>query len=747
MKKYLSSALLIIFFYFPIISYGDDVSDFIHFDGAAADDGAGFSVETIDYNNDGYQDIALGVIYEGTDTIGAVYLIYGDETPFTDISLADADVKISGEGGGANDDYWGKRVTNAGDVDGDGIDDLLFGAERGDSGGFINNGTAYLLYGGQTLSSNINASDIGVAIAGAQFYGSATGDQSCSRMSAGDFNNDGYNDLLLSGIYYSVGLYQRGAVYIIYGGSARFSGSNSLANVGGSIAGIIFTGTAAGDKLGKAIEFVGDVDNDGYDDVAFGATNAHYGGIADVGITYLIYGGQSLASPADIADVGGTIAGAQFYGETLNDMSANDLSGGYFNEDDYGDFNIFALQADYSGNTDVGFGYLIYGQAVRYSGVYALSDVGGSINGIKFIGEGAGDKAGNWFTAADINNDGYNEYFVTALKYDSGGTADDDYGAVYMIYRDQTITSPVLLSDIGTTINGVKYIGERVGDYFGSDAERAGDLNGDGYEEVLFGAWTADTDTLSNAGKAYLAYFYMDNDLDGVPGTDGVFDGTDCNDNDAAISANQTYYQDSDGDGLGNFLIANSVCSLTPPVAYVTNSNDTNDTIKDISTVTAGSNGDITITYVNNETAVIDIFNYIGSGNITLQQYQDNYYLALHPKAKSLALIDINALTVLSKKKLAKNNFKFKSLKIFILRDKKWAVVTAKNKKGKVKLSLVRIKINEETLGKKVQVSLINKKIKPAKTKRNKNTVLFRNKNNKIMAKYLLTKKYKLKEI
>ncbi|MFA6028020.1 MAG: hypothetical protein WC752_03780, partial [Patescibacteria group bacterium] len=132
---------------------------------------------------------------------------------------------------------------------------------------------------------------------------------------------------------------------------------------------------------------------------------------------------------------------------------------------------------------------------------------------------------------------------------------------------------------------------------------------------------------------------------------------------------------------------------------------------------------------------------------LTLKQYQDNYYLALHPKAKKLALININTLTVLSRKTLAKKNFKYNSLKTYTLRNKKWAVVTAKNKKGKVKLSLVKILLTQEKLGKKLATSLVNKKIKPAKTKRNKNTILLRSKKNKILAKYLLTKKIVLKKL
>jgi len=255
-------------------------------------------------------------------------------------------------------------------------------------------------------------------------------------------------------------------------------------------------------------------------------------------------------------------------------------------------------------------------------------------------------------------------------------------------------------------------------------------------------------------GAVYIGYLYIDNDGDGLAGTDGLFDGadtndndydndgsetgTDCNDNDATVSANQTYYQDLDGDGLGNPLITDSICSATAPAGYVTNSNDSDDTIKDISTITAGDNGDITITYINSETAIIHVFDYTGTDDVTLQQYQDNYYLALHPKARSLALVDINALAVLSSKKLADKNYKSNSLKTYTLRDKKWAVVTAKNKKGKVKLSVIKLLINQEKLGLKLYASFENDKINASKTSNHNNIIRLRNTKGKILVKYLL---------
>jgi hypothetical protein len=156
--------------------------------------------------------------------------------------------------GGTSDDKFGFASANAGDVNGDGIDDILVGAP-----GFNNEtGRAYLYFGGSWILKDINADSANVTINGSQAgdnFGYSVG-------GAGDFNNDGFDDIII-GSPNSTG--QRGSAYMFFGGPSLppFIDADN--------ANITITGESAGDQFGFSSSGVGDVNNDGYDDVIIGA--------------------------------------------------------------------------------------------------------------------------------------------------------------------------------------------------------------------------------------------------------------------------------------------------------------------------------------------------------------------------------------------------------------------------------------------------------------------------------------------
>ena len=172
--------------------------------GEVGDDGAGISVSTAgDIDGDGHDDILVGAYAHdaGGTNAGAAYLLYGPVYGSLDLSAADA--KYIGE---APSDYAGYTVSAGGDLDGDGLDDLVVGAKREGSGGY-HAGAAYLIYSAVPGDVDLSLSDsklIGEEASDAAGYAIAQ---------AGDVNGDGYDDLLVGALGNG-----NGAAYLMLGG-------------------------------------------------------------------------------------------------------------------------------------------------------------------------------------------------------------------------------------------------------------------------------------------------------------------------------------------------------------------------------------------------------------------------------------------------------------------------------------------------------------------------------------------------
>ena len=265
-------------------------------------------------------------------------------------------------------DFFGWSVASAGDVNNDGFDDLIVGALFNDAGG-TDAGRAYVF-------SGLNGDTIYV------FTGEAAGDFFGRVASAGDVDNDGFDDIIVGAYGNDAGGTQAGRAYV-------FSGQT-----GDTI--YVFTGEAAGDRFGLSVASAGDVDNDGFDDLIVGAYLNDAGG-TDAGRAY-VFSGQT----------GDTIY--VFTGEAANDeFGISVASAGDVNNDGFYDLIVGARLNDAGGNR-AGRAYVFSGQS------------GDTI--YVFTGEAAFD----WFggsvaSAGDVNNDGFDDLIVGAQFNDGGGTA------------------------------------------------------------------------------------------------------------------------------------------------------------------------------------------------------------------------------------------------------------------------------------------------------------------------------------
>jgi hypothetical protein len=349
-------------------------------------------------------------------------------------------------GGSANDNE-GVSVSSAGDFNGDGYPDGIDGADHQPSGSGA--GRAHIFFGGPG-QGGLGLNEAGWGSPG-DLFGHAV---AC----AGDVNGDGFDDVIVGAPQNSGG---RGRAYVFFGGPHA-----------DNVPDLILTGAAAGDFFGDAVGAAGDVNGDGYADVIVGARLNDAGG-TNAGRAYVFYGGSGADSLADLT-LTGAAAGDQF------GMSVG--SAGDFNGDGKSDVLVGAPLND-AGGTDAGRAYVFYGGP----GADATPD-------LTLTGLAAGDQYGRSTSkAGDVNGDGYGDVVVGAYAHDIGPV--QNVGQAYVFYGGP---SPDATADLTLT-------GTDVFDSFGISVAGAGDVDGDGYADIIVGSLVAEV-TGSNIGRASIFY-------------------------------------------------------------------------------------------------------------------------------------------------------------------------------------------------------------------------------------------------
>jgi hypothetical protein len=479
-------------------------------EGNAASVELGFSIATAgDVNGDGFSDIAVATPFGGADLSGVVTVYHGSASGLsTTPSWSYSSTTFVGE--------LGYSVASAGDVNRDGYDDLVAGSPGYDSGGQFFEGALYLWLGSpsglaatpaQIIESNVANANLGQSVG-----------------TAGDVNGDGFDDVIVGAPLYERGLSQEGSAYVYLGSAAGLGAAPAWTGRGG----------AAWGQYGISVSTAGDVDGDGFADVIVGQHDWD-GAVGDEGRVLAYLGSPTGPSPtaswiisetnpgaqlgwavSTAGDVNGdgfadVLVGARFYSDPENlegqialylgsdaglattpewtfasdqdeaVLGQSVATAGDVNGDGYSDIIAGAQHYD-DGELDEGRAFVFLGSPGGVAAAAAWSGSGGQA-----------DAWSGWSVAGagDVDGDGYSDVLVGAAQYDDGET-DEGAAFLYRGSRDGLLPMPAWTAE-----------GEQPGARFGTSVARAGDVNGDGYSDVIIGAPQHDDDQVDE-GRAYL---------------------------------------------------------------------------------------------------------------------------------------------------------------------------------------------------------------------------------------------------
>jgi hypothetical protein len=409
----------------------------------------------VDYNGDGFSDLAIGVPNEsinGNAEAGMINVIYGSATGLSATAVPDqrffqdsANVADSSE----VDDHFGEALAS-GDFNGDGYTDLAVGSPDEDVGPHVDAGAVNVIYGSPAGLSATFVTDQIWHQDSANVEGFPdTSEHFGSALAAGDFNNDGYADLAIgTPLDYVNSIGGAGSVNVLYGSASGLSATTIPDQIWHQNSPGVEDTVEFGDHFASALTS-DDFNGDGYSDLAAGVPDEDINGQSNAGSVNIIYGSASGLSATAISD-------QRFFQDSpdiadfseANDNFGESLAAGDLNGDSRADL-IAGVPGE---NSSAGGVAVIYGSVSGLSATAVMADQFWTQDS-RNVGEGdasdgaeAGELFGTAVASGDFNDDGYGDMAASAPG-DNAGASSATPGVVNVIFGSASGLSATAVPD------------------------------------------------------------------------------------------------------------------------------------------------------------------------------------------------------------------------------------------------------------------------------------------------------------